>query len=49
MADDRILIEIDANDQASEKIRAVSRALNDLDRNTSGIVIFGKNHDALFL
>lgn len=37
MADDRILIEIDANDQASEKIRAVSRALNDLDRNTSGI------------
>lgn len=37
MADDRILIEIDANDQASGKIRAVSRALNDLNRNTSGI------------
>ena len=37
MADDRILIEIDANDQASEKIRAVSRALNDLDKDTSSL------------
>lgn len=37
MADDRILIEIDANDQASEKIKAVSRALNDLDKNTSNL------------
>lgn len=37
MADDRILIEIDASDQASEKIRAVSRALNDLDRGTSNL------------
>lgn len=41
MADDRVLIEIDANDQASEKIRSVSRALSDLDRNTSN---FGRSN-----
>lgn len=54
MADDRILIEIDANDQASEKIRAVSRALNDLDKDTSnlnsstGIDSFDKKIDKFY-